>query len=124
MIFALDREHRDYPHRYERTGQPFITLARGRWNVEASVGQIRAADAYLDRHWYRVCISKSRNEYSIRVAGKFQFAGDTTYEGTIERKRVFHGDEDVDYFMAGDPHINFYEGSVYYDDVELYVPAF
>lgn len=120
MIFALDKEHKESVWNYDRTGQPFISLASGKWNSEAQLQQIRAADAYLGKEWYRTCVWKTKTKYGVSVSGKFQYGGKTTYSNEIPREQVFHGDEDIDYFMAGDPHINFYEGSVLYDDIELY----
>jgi hypothetical protein len=37
---------------------------------------------------------------------------------------TWHHDQTLypDYFFFGDPHINFYEGTAEFDDVDLYLP--
>ena len=82
---------------------------------------MRAVDSYRDREWYDVCIEKTHTHYGLRMAGRFRFGGKTVYEATLDRARVFDPPSSPDYFMAGDPHINFYRGSVLYDDIRLFV---
>ena len=54
------------------------------------------------------------------ASGKFKSGGETTYTGTIDGGGVFHAGG-PSWFMFGDPHENFYVGSVLYDDVRLEV---
>lgn len=122
MIFALDRDHGDYPKKYDRTGQPFLSWAADRWNPEALVHEIRAADAYLPERWYEVCIQKTVAEYRLSMDGEFKFGGRHKYEAALPRAKVFDPSGSPDYFMTGDPHVNFYRGSMLINDVRLYVP--
>ncbi|HTL11632.1 MAG TPA: hypothetical protein VL588_04050 [Bdellovibrionota bacterium] len=122
MAFVLDRDHKDKVYNYDRTGQPFISMANGQWNSEAETGQIRAVDAYKDRTWYEACIEKTPQSYGISVAGDFKYGGKRKYENSIDAAKVFTQAGARDYFMMGDPHINYYRGTVYYDDVRLWVP--
>ena len=122
MMFALDKKNAAYVYDYNRTGQPFISWANGQWNTEAELRQIRAVDAYREGEWYRVCIEKTKQHYKLSMSGNFRYGGKTTYEGQIERSRVFDPEGSPDYFMFGDPHVNFYNGMAYYDDLQLFVP--
>lgn len=81
-------------------------------------------DAYIDREWYKVCISRFSERYTLSIEGNFKYGGHINYESRISRDKVFHAEESFpDFFMIGDPHINFYQGDVYVDDVTLEVPT-
>jgi len=122
-MFALDRDHRETVYNYDRTGQPFVGYSAGKWNVEAEVQQVRAVDAYLDNKWYEVCIARTTETYTLKIEGDFQYGGKQNYEASLPVAKVFHADGFPDYFMLGDPHVNFYRGEMYVDDVRLEVPA-
>jgi hypothetical protein len=136
MMFALDGKGRED----ERTGRPFLSYAGGEWQPS---GAIRAVDAYLPDQWYQVSIERFDSTFTLEISGRFQFGGQKTYRATIDATEhcVWHYNqssaEDAtacangddwpsggawpDWFMFGDPHTNYYEGEVYYDDVQLAV---
>ena len=117
MMFALDGRGRDD----DRIGTPFLSWSAGAWQPS---GEIRAADAYLPGHWYDVAIERDGDLRTLEIRGTFRFGGARTYRATIDAaaRGVFHHAGYPDYFMFGDPHTNYYEGEVYYDDVRLDVP--
>lgn len=121
MMFVVDRENKSSVLDYDRAGQPFISFAAGRWNSEAEVKQIRAVDAYRERTWYDVCIEKTANSFRLTMTGDFRNGGQKTYDALIEGSRVFNFEGTPDYFMFGDPHVNYYRGLAYFDDIRLYV---
>lgn len=121
----------------DRTGQPFLSFANGAWQPS---GAIRAVDSYLPNEWYTATIERFDDTFTFEISGRFRYGGQTTYRATIDAKQrcVWHfnrtPDEDAsacagpdwnpdavwpDWFMFGDPHNNYYEGAVYYDDVTL-----
>jgi len=73
------------------------------------------------------------------VSGRFRYGGQRTYRATIDAAAhcIWHfkatpeekapgcgwPEEEwwPEYFMFGDPHVNYYEGQVLYDDVKLEV---
>jgi hypothetical protein len=134
MLFALDGRGAVN----ERTGPPFLSFAAGGWQPS---GRIRAVDAYLPREWYQLTIERSDAAFTVELTGRFQYGGQRTYRATIDAAAscVWHfnrpgedasrcagpswpaGSSWPDWFMFGDPHSNFYEGSVHYDDVRLEV---
>jgi hypothetical protein len=119
MMFALSKDGLDH----EFVGKPFISLSGGAWQP---VGEIRAADAYEDKAWYEACVQHDAAEFRLSArsleGGRFKFGGDTRYEGGIEASRVYQADARPEYFMFGDPHNNFYRGTVYYRNIRLEVP--
>ena len=123
MMFALDGQHHEAVADFHHTGPPFIAWARERWNEEASLGQIRAVDAYRERGWYDVSIEKTRDSYTLGMAGDFVYGGRRTYRASIARERVWDPPGSPDYFMLGVPHINYYRGSLYCAKIELFTPG-
>jgi hypothetical protein len=148
MMFVLD----GLSEGTVRTGKPFIALSDGKWQHQAHLDAIRAADAYKANTWYRVSIERSNGKFIIEASGDFEYGGQQTYRKSIDYAAncVWHynrtpeevdercldqgtwpglsgflkwpaGEGWPDYFMFGDPHANFYEGHVYYDDVTLEV---
>jgi hypothetical protein len=117
MMFALDGEGPDH----DRIGKPFISWSAGTWQPS---GAIRAVDAYLPGRWYRATIERNGPTFTLEVAGTFRFGGARVYRATIDAdaRHVFHARGFPDWFMFGDPHTNYYEGEVFYDDVRLEVP--
>jgi hypothetical protein len=116
MMFGLSKVGRDD----SETGLPYITYAAG--EVQ-KVGLTRAADSYLETTWYHVCVEKSSAAFTLQISGKFKYGGETRYRGSVPLDRIYHATDTPDYFMFGDPHNNFYRGAVYYDNIELSVPA-
>jgi len=99
-------------------GPALSTFAAGGWNPP---GQLLAFDAYQDNTWYTVCVKRVENTVTMRVSGTFRYGGQTTYEGTLHNAghlAHFHGPH---YWLLGDPHINYYEGSFLVDDLTLKV---
>lgn len=152
MMFGLDGTVKGLTDRLE-LGKPFIAYSNGQWQRENDVGEIRGLDAYKPNTWYRVAIERSGATYTLEVSGDFQFGGQKTYRAEIDAAEncVWHynrpgeqarsacldsatwphtsdaiwpeGAGWPDYFMFGDPHVNYYEGKVYYDDLKLEVPS-
>jgi len=115
MMFALSREGKDD----ERIGKPFISFSADQWQP---VGKVRAADAYLDKTWYEACIERTVKRFTLSTSGKFMFGGTMRHEGSLETARIYEADTKPEYFMFGDPHNNYYRGTVYYRNVSLSVP--
>jgi hypothetical protein len=142
MMFALDGTRTPDP----KIGLPFLSYSSGEWQPS---GAIRAVDAYLPDTWYRVTIERDGPRYAIEIAGRFRYGGERTYGASIDAAEhcVWHYPVDAseaaaaqrctnpapfygsplwpaggtwpDWFMFGDPHVNYYEGEVFYDDVAL-----
>lgn len=143
MMIALDgtKEANDL------SGPPFLSWSAGAWQPS---GAIRAVDQYLPGEWYRASIERDGDRYTLEVSGKFARGGTTTYRASIDARAncVWHFNNAPDpacanpaspaslgpgnpawpadgswpdWFMFGDPHENFYRGSVLYDDVQLEV---
>ena len=135
LMFALDGKGKDDP----KTGKPFISFSDWKWQPS---GEIKAVDAYLPDQWYEVIIERDQESFTLKVSGKFAYGGYRDYVTTINVKQnnVWHHNRQPDqiwsdcqkeneqtksswpdYFFFGDPHINYYEGEVYYDDIKLEV---
>jgi hypothetical protein len=97
-------------------------------------------DSYLPNEWYTVSLERADGKITMAISGRFKYGGERTYSASIDLAAscVFHfnqtpetqpaacagkdwpqGAAYPDWFMFGDPHENFYEGFVYYDDVKL-----
>jgi hypothetical protein len=117
MMFALDKNGEDD----DLTGRPFLSWSHGALQPS---GQIRAVDAYKDRTWYTACIERNATDYVLSISGDFKFGGQQTYTGTFPLSATYATAPTIpDFFMFGDPHNNFYRGSIYYDDIKLEVPT-
>lgn len=113
MVFGVDKNGYDDPG----TGRPFLSWSNG---ALQPVGLIRAVDAYKDNTWYSACIERNEKNFVLTTSGDFKWGGQQTYVGTIPVHSVYAtGEEIPDFFMFGDPHNNYYRGSVYYDDIKL-----
>jgi hypothetical protein len=118
-------------------GSPFLSYSANAWQPS---GDIRAVDAYLPREWYAASIERDGTNMTLQISGRFRYGGVRTYTATIdlaancvwhfnqtpEEARTAcdgpqwpHGAAYPDWFMFGDPHNNYYQGFVYYDDVKL-----
>ena len=121
------------------TGQPFISFSNWQWHAP---GQIRALDAYLPDQWYDVVIERGQAGFTLRISGRFAYGGYRDYVARIDASAncLFHYNRETDqknqacvnqyndkelywpdYFFFGDPHINYYEGKAYFDDIKLEV---
>lgn len=132
MMFALDGRQKSH----ELYGPPFLSWSADAWQPS---GEIRAVDSYLPGEWYDVSIEREPGRYTLQVSGRFRYGGQQTYRATIdaaahciwhfratpEEKAPGCGWPEAEwwpeYFMFGDPHVNYYEGQVLYDDVKLEV---
>ena len=115
MLFALDGRARAD----DRTGPPFLAWAAGSWQPS---GKIRAVDRYLSRTWYRVSLTREGDRFAVELEGDFELGGRRRYQASLDAAAagVFrHERAWPDYFMLGDPHNNYYEGEVYFDDLRL-----
>jgi len=113
MMFGVDKEGNDE----DSTGRPFLSWSKGALQPS---GAIRAVDAYKDNTWYTACIERNEDAFVLTTSGDFKWGGQQTYVATIPARRVYAASEgDPDYFMFGDPHTNYYRGTVYYDDIKL-----
>jgi hypothetical protein len=113
MMFGIDKDSDDSGD----NGRAFLSWSHGALQPS---GQIRAVDAYKDSTWYSACIERNPTDFVLTISGDFKWGGQQTYVGTIPISRVYQADPGIpDFFMFGDPHNNYYRGSVYYDDIKL-----
>jgi hypothetical protein len=113
MMFGVDKDGWDNGN----NGLPFLSWSNGALQPS---GEIRAVDAYKDNTWYSACIERNAEAFVLTVSGDFKWGGQQTYVGTIPIHLVYQTDAGIpDFFMFGDPHNNYYRGSVYYDDIKL-----
>jgi len=114
MMVAVDGQGKET----DAYGPPFLSYAAGEWQES---GKIRAADAYKENNWYTVCFTRIDQRLSMKITGDFQYGGNRTYEAVLNnRDLIFHFDDPHSWFL-GDPHTNYYEGSLLVDDVVLKV---
>jgi hypothetical protein len=86
------------------------------------------ADKYLPGEAYVFAIERGDDGYTLEASGRFYHGGVTTYRASrsrLDRPSIWHFDQAAypDYFLFGDPHINFYEGSAEFDDLKMYLPV-
>jgi hypothetical protein len=113
MMFGIDKDGNDD----DSTGRPFLSWSNGALQPS---GAVRAVDAYKDNTWYSACIERNESAFVLSISGVFKWGGQQTYVGTIPLSSVYQAGAGVpDFFMFGDPHNNYYRGSVYYDDIKL-----
>ena len=113
MMFGIDKNGDDN----DSSGRPFLSWSNG--SLQPS-GAIRAVDAYKDNTWYSACIERNETAFVLTISGDFKWGGRQTYVGTIPLSSVYQAGAGIpDFFMFGDPHNNYYRGSVYYDDIQL-----
>jgi len=152
-LFALDGRDRELDAGRIEIGKRFLTYAANQWQREAELDAIRAVNAYRPATWYEVRITRDGGRYTLEVSGDFAYGGRQRYRGTLDAAAacVWHYNQPgetaapacldertwpgvpgavwpangawPDYFMFGDPHTNYYEGEVYYDDVRLELPT-
>lgn len=113
MMFGIDKDGGDN----DADGLPFLSWSNG---ALQPAGEIRAVDAYKDNTWYAACIERQPAAFVLTVSGDFKWGGKQTYVGTIPANSVYQAGPGIpDFFMFGDPHNNYYRGSVYYDNIRL-----
>jgi hypothetical protein len=113
MMFGVAKDGHDD----DANGLPFLSWSNG---ALQPAGLIRAADAYKDNTWYSACIERNPNAFVLTTSGDFKWGGQQTYVATIPTAPIFQAADGIpDFFMFGDPHNNYYRGSVYYDDITL-----
>jgi hypothetical protein len=115
MMFGIDGDKDAWDS--GDNGRPFLSWSNGALQPS---GEIRAVDAYKDKTWYSACIERNEDDFVLTTSGDFKWGGQQTYVGKIPVRSVYEAGEGVpDFFMFGDPHNNYYRGSVYYDDIRL-----
>ena len=68
------------------------------------------AVTYEPGQWYRVEIEKTKNQYIMSVRSD---AGKLLKSASVDFKKIWNADEQhKDYFVIGDPHENYYQGSM------------
>ena len=97
-------------------GPPFLSYSAGEWQES---GKIRAVDAYKENTWYTACFTRIDNRSSMKISGDFKYGGNRTYEAIVDNGNLIFHFNDPHYWFLGDPHINYYEGSLLVDDVVL-----
>jgi hypothetical protein len=113
MMFGLDKDGWDNGD----NGLPFLSWSNGALQPS---GDIKAVDAYKSNTWYTACIARDPENFTLSISGDFKFGGQQTYTATIPVKLVYRAGPGIpDFFMFGDPHNNYYRGSVYYDDIRF-----
>jgi hypothetical protein len=113
MMFGIDKDGGDD----DANGRPFLSWSNGALQPS---GQIRAVDAYKDNTWYSACIARDDTDFVLTVSGDFKWGGQQTYTGRIPVNSVYQAGAGIpDFFMFGDPHNNYYRGTVYYDNIKL-----
>ena len=71
--------------------------------------------------WYKVEIEKTKKEYIMRI---YDEKGVLLKEAGVDISDVWHGDSRYpDYFVIGDPHENYYQGSFKIKSLSLLSPA-
>ena len=70
----------------------------------------RKALSYEPSSWYQIAIEKTTTQFILSI---YDEKGGLLKEGKVDLKNVWHEDESLrDYFVLGDPHENYYEGSM------------
>ncbi|MDP3767420.1 MAG: hypothetical protein Q8S13_05350, partial [Dehalococcoidia bacterium] len=102
-----------------QSGPPFMTHAADGWNAP---GRMLAADGYGDGRWYDVCFARFDGAMAMSIDGEFRYGGRRAYVAALpDAGARLPGFDGPHYWLAGDPHINYYEGAVLIDDVRISV---
>ena len=64
---------------------------------------------YQKGAWYQVEMEKTAGEYILTI---FDRNGHLLKRGSVPRQSVWHADTHPDYLVVGDPHENYYQGSM------------
>ena len=114
VIGAIDNRDNEM----DEEGPRFLSYSGGSWQGHQT---IRAVDAYKENTWYTVCLTRFDDQLTLTISGDFQYGGRTTYEIKIDNTNAIPYFNRPHYWLLGDPHINYYEGSLLVDDISLMV---
>lgn len=80
-------------------------------------GEWVKAVTYDPQKFYKIEIEKTKKKFIMRIMDD---KGNLLKEGSVDLKDVWNEDEDhLDYFVIGDPHENYYQGSVKIDSITV-----
>lgn len=75
------------------------------------------AVTYEPEKWYRVEIEKTKKQYVLSVRAE---AGQLLKSASVDLEKVWNADEyHKDYFVIGDPHENYYQGSMKIKEITI-----
>jgi hypothetical protein len=78
----------------------------------------KKAVTYEPGQWYRVEIEKTKRQYIMTIRSE---SGQLLKTASVDLKKVWRVDEPhKDYFAIGDPHENYYQGSMKIKSITLY----
>lgn len=84
---------------------------------DAWISDWRKAVTYDPKSWYRISVVKTRSHFILSVSDE---RGKLLKNAKVELKEVWHTDEHhPDYFVIGDPHENYYQGSMKIKSIEF-----
>jgi hypothetical protein len=106
-------DHERYRFSIERDGERYTMSVSGRFYY-GGVTTYRAS-----RRFREPPVTWHYNQQAAEYDGSHD---EKRREGSDELHTWPSGSAYPDYFLFGDPHINFYEGSAEFDDLDLYVP--
>jgi hypothetical protein len=70
----------------------------------------KKAVSYEPSKWYKIEVEKTKTQYILSV---YNQKGKLLKQGRVNAKDLWHADEfHPDYFVVGDPHENYYQGSM------------
>jgi hypothetical protein len=70
----------------------------------------KKAVTYEPAKWYKIEVEKTKTQFILRI---FDNKGKLLKQGRVDLKDIWHEDEfHSDYFVVGDPHENYYQGSM------------
>jgi len=85
--------------------------------VDQWVYRWERAATYSPRGWYRVVIEKNNRSFIMYI---YDSKGRMLNGGIVPLKRVWHEDENhKDYLVIGDPHENYYQGSMKISSISI-----
>lgn len=64
---------------------------------------------YKRNAWYRAEVEKTDTEYVLSL---YDGRGNLLQKARVNKDKVWHADSHPDYFVVGDPHENYYQGSL------------
>ena len=81
------------------------------WDGPAEAWQSawKKAVEYQPDAWYTVEVERTATSFILSV---YDEAGSLLQRGIIETQDVWHASDAPDYFVVGDPHENYYQGSM------------
>ena len=92
------------------------------WDGEKDAWQRawKKAVEYDKRAWYRVEVERTQTHYVLSV---YDEAGAVLKQGRVALADVWHAGPDYpDYLVIGDPHENYYQGSMKIKSIRLWTP--